>query len=283
MRRKEALPRNDDRSSMNDSPDQLAPTQRFSSRAQDYSKYRPGYPPELISLLEREARLLPSSVMADVGAGTGILSELFLRNGNTVHAIEPNDAMRARAEQSLGNNSRFHSQNSTAEHIDLADGFVDAVVVAQAFHWFDGPKAAEEFRRITKPSGFIALIWNVRNPALSPFAAEYERIVHAYGSEFARSGKEVVSEQRLRELFGPGLQQHELANFQDLDWPALRGRLLSASYMPLAGQPGHEPMLADLRRAFDAHQRQTQVRLEYETRVFIVKQTSKVNPSSSST
>lgn len=211
-------------------------------------------------------------VIADVGAGTGILTELLIRNGNTVFAIEPNDAMRELAEQALGNDSRFHSLNSTAEHIDLADGSIDGVVVAQAFHWFDGPKAAEEFRRILKPGGFIALIWNVRNPALSPFAAEYERIVHAYGSEFARSGKEVVSLERLRELFGRGLRQYELANFQDLDWPALRGRLLSASYMPLAGQPGHEPMLADLRRAFDAHQRQAQVRLEYETRVFIVQQ-----------
>jgi SAM-dependent methyltransferase len=212
-------------------------------------------------------------VIADVGSGTGILTELFIRNGNTVLAVEPNDEMRKFAERSLRSESRFCSLNPTAEQIALPDASVDGVVVAQAFHWFDGPRAAAEFRRILKPGGFIALIWNVRDPALSPFAAEYERIVHAYGSEFARSGKEVVSAQRLGELFGPHLRKLVLPNSQSLDWPGLRGRLLSASYMPLAGEPGYEPMMADLRRAFDVHQRQGQVRLEYETRVFLVQQT----------
>lgn len=255
---------------MNESTDDLLPTQRFSSRAEDYAKHRPAYPASLIPLLSGEVGLSPSSVIADVGAGTGILTELFLRNGNTVFAIEPNEAMRKFAEQTLGNDSRFRSLNSTAEQIDLPDASVDGVVVGQAFHWFDGSKAAAEFRRILRPGGFIALIWNARDPALSPFAAEYERIVRTYGSEFARSGRELVSFDRLRELFGPGLRKRVLANFQELDWPGLRGRLLSASYMPLAGQPGHEPMLADLRRAFNAHQRQGRIRLDYETRIFLV-------------
>lgn len=255
---------------MNDSYDHLLPTQCFSTRAEDYSKFRPGYPRELIALLAAEVGLSPASVIADVGAGTGILTELFIRNGNTVFAIEPNQAMRQHAEKQLKDQSRFRSLDSTAERIDLPDASVDGVMVAQAFHWFDGARAAGEFCRILKPGGFIALIWNARDPALSAFAAEYERIVHTYGSEFARSGKEVVSLERLRELFGPELRQRNLANFQDLDWPALRGRLLSASYMPLAGHPGHEAMLADLRRAFDANQREGRVRLEYETRVFLV-------------
>jgi SAM-dependent methyltransferase len=255
---------------MTEDLDEHSPTRRFSSRADHYARYRPGYPEELLPLLAREAGFSPASAIADVGAGTGILSEILLRNGNTVFAIEPNDAMRGIAEQSLSKYPRFRSVSSTAEQIDLPASSVDGVMVAQAFHWFEGPRAVAEFRRILKPGGFVALIWNVRNTAASPFMADYERIIRTYGSDFARSGKEVVSTERLRELFGPELRQHSLPNYQQLDWPGLEGRLLSASYVPLPGHPGHEAMMADLHRAFDVHQQDGHVRLEYQTRVYLI-------------
>jgi len=249
--------------------DDLPPAERFSSRVEDYARFRPAYPGGLLSLLGNEVALSPQMTIADVGSGTGLLTEHFLRNGNFVFGIEPNGPMRSAAERLLAGYSRFGSIDGTAESTTLPADSVDGITVAQAFHWFDGPRAVAEFRRILKPGGFIALIWNVRDTAASAFMAEYERIVHAFGSDFARSGKELVSIDRLRELFGPNLREHVLSNFQALDLPGLRGRLLSASYMPLAGQPGHERMLEELDRAFATYQSGGCVRLEYQTRVYL--------------
>src|SRR6185312_11033825 len=141
------------RCSMNDERDDLLPTQRFTSRVEDYVKYRPGYPPNIVDLLERHAGLKPNSVLADVGSGTGILSEIFLRRGDTVLGIEPNREMRQAAERALAGFPRFRSIDATGESTSLEDASVDAVLTAQAFHWLDGPRAASEFRRITKHRG----------------------------------------------------------------------------------------------------------------------------------
>lgn len=259
------------KSPVNKDFDSLPPTQRFTSRVEDYARYRPGYPAKLLALLGNEVAFSADAIIADVGSGTGILSEQLLSNGNCVFGVEPNDSMRAAAQQRLAQYKSFRSVNGTAEATTLPDASVDGVTVAQAFHWFDGLRAVTEFRRIRKPGGFVALIWNVRNVTSSPFMAEYERIVHTFGSEFARSGKEIVSLARLGELFGSDLHEHVLPNHQDLDWPGLRGRLLSASYMPLPGQPGHEPMLAELERAFKSSQSDGRVRLDYQTRVYLIR------------
>jgi len=253
---------------MNELTGEEHPTRRFSNRVQHYAKFRPGYPSELVGLLGREVELTPASVLADVGSGTGILSELFLRNRNTVYGVEPNEPMREAAERLLSRWDQFRSVAGTAEETTLPSASVDGVLAAQAFHWFDQENAAREFRRIARPGGFVALIWNARLTTASPFMGEYERIVHDFGSEFARSGRELVADSVLRSVFGRSLGKSVLPNHQDLDWEGLRGRILSASYVPNEGQPGFEPMLAALRLAFDAHQHDGIVRMEYETRVY---------------
>jgi Dimethyladenosine transferase (rRNA methylation) len=84
-------------------------TQRFSSRVENYIRYRPHYPPDIIKLLRDQCGLSTDSVVADIGSGTGILSELFLDNGNQVYAVEPNSEMRQAGERLLGHNPRFSS------------------------------------------------------------------------------------------------------------------------------------------------------------------------------
>ena len=244
------------------------PTRRFANRVEHYAKYRPGYPRELVPLLESQVGLTADSVLADVGSGTGILSELLLRNGNAVFGVEPNRPMREAAERLLGGYERFRSIEGTAEDTTLPQASVDGVLAAQAFHWFDHDKALREFRRITRPGGFVALIWNARRTDASPLMADYERIVHEFGSEFARTGRELVADPILQSLFGGRLRKSVLPNHQDLDWEGLRGRLLSASYVPAEDQPGCEPMLAALRRAFETHEQGGSVRMEYETRIY---------------
>src|SRR5215470_11011072 len=154
-------------------------TQRFSSRVDNYVLYRPGYPPEVLETLQRDCGLTSSSVVADVGSGTGLLTKVFLDNGNSVFAVEPNQDMREAGERSLGGYPRFTSVDGTAEATTLASHTVDLVTAGQAAHWFDLAKARAEFARILKPKGWAVLVWNERKTASTPFLVEYENLLVA--------------------------------------------------------------------------------------------------------
>ena len=254
---------------MSTADDGISSTERFSNRVNDYDKYRPTYPQGVLDVLTREGHLKSTDVIADVGSGTGILTELLLKNGNTVLAVEPNGPMREAAERRLAGHTNFKSVNGTAEATTLPTASVHAVVAAQAFHWFDHDKALAEFKRIAKPGGFVALIWNARIATSSALNTDYEQIVHAFGTEFARSGGELVPTMHIRKLLGPSTKLFTLHNEQEMDWPALRGRLQSASYMPTPEHPRFQEMIDALRAAFDQHQQNDAVKLLYETRVYL--------------
>lgn len=132
----------------------MDPTQRFSCRAENYVRYRPGYPPGVLQLLKREYGLTNDSVIADVGSGTGLLSRLFLENGNRVFCVEPNAEMRTVGERLLSQYAGFSSVPATAEATTLPDAGVDFVTAGQAFHWFDPGPARREFSRILRPAGW---------------------------------------------------------------------------------------------------------------------------------
>src|SRR5262245_5749899 len=111
--------------------------QRFSSRVADYVRYRPGYPSALIDVLRAECGLNAEHLIADVGSGTGLLSKVFLDNGNRVIGVEPNAEMREAGEEFLAGHRIFSSVNGSSEATTLADSSVDFVTTAQAFHWFE--------------------------------------------------------------------------------------------------------------------------------------------------
>src|SRR5688572_1453455 len=121
---------------------------RFSNRVANYVKYRPGYPPGVVELFTSEMGLTQSSILADVGSGTGLSAKLFLENGNTVYGVEPNAAMRQAAVDYLKDFPNFVSHDGTAENTNLDERSIDFVTAAQAFHWFDADKTRTEFQRI---------------------------------------------------------------------------------------------------------------------------------------
>lgn len=243
---------------------------RFSNRVADYVRYRPSYPSGMIRILSESAGLQPGALVADIGAGTGISASLLLDAGCEVFAVEPNVDMRHAAEEQLGGNPRFHSIAAPAEATTLQDHSLDLVFAAQAFHWFDVPRARAEFSRILKPGGHIALVWNVRQTDSTPFLRDYEALLKAYATDYATVRHENVNEEVLRGFFLPGsYSKHSLPNVQRFDFEGLRGRLLSSSYAPAFGQPGHEAMLAELKRIFDAHQKEGVVDLFYDTEIHV--------------
>lgn len=241
------------------------PTNRFTDRVQNYVRYRPGYPPAVVSWLTAECGLTADAVVADIGSGTGLLAKLFLENGNRVFGVEPNQAMREAGEELLRPFVRFVSVAARAEMTTLPPASVDFVTAGQAFHWFDYAVVAQEFRRIVRPGGWVVLIWNERLVDATPFLADYERLLLTYGTDYAQVDHRRVRPDLLRQLFGEDMRRAQFENQQVFDYAALEGRLLSSSYAPLAGQPGYAPMLTELRALFDAHQVDGHVVFLYRT------------------
>lgn len=245
-------------------------TTRFSARVDDYARYRPRYPEALYAFLREEPGVGPGSVVADVGCGTGIFAQPLLAAGAALYGVEPNAAMRAAAERLLSSYPAFRSVDGSAEATTLPHRSVDLVTCAQAFHWVDGPRAAAEFRRIARPGGAVAVVWNERHTTGSPFLADYENLLLTCGTDYRQVAREhrPMKENDFSRLFGASFRRASFPNAQSMDFDGLRGRLASASYTPAPGAPGHAEMLDALRRIFDRHQSGGKVTLTYNTDLY---------------
>ncbi len=244
----------------------IDPTKRFSNRVDNYVRYRPSYPPEAISFLMDQG-LDRSSLVADVGSGTGILSGLLLGNVDRVFAVEPNDEMRSAAEARLGGRAGFVSLAARAEATTLPDHSVNMVTAAQSFHWFDTPRALAEFRRILRAPKRLALIWNIRLSD-TPFLGAYETLLETYGTDYQRVNHQKMSDQDLAGIFIREFQLKEFDNLQQLDLEGLKGRLFSSSTTPTPQDPGYQAMLQGIESAFRRHQVDGHVTIRYKTQVF---------------
>lgn len=253
---------------MTDARDTRDSKARFTDRVDDYVKYRPGYPREVIDLLARECSLGQACTVADVGSGTGIFAKLLLASGARVFGVEPNAAMRAVAERDLGGSTQFHSVDGSAETMGIEASSVDLVTAAQAFHWFDPPRARAEMTRVLRAPGWVALVWNDR--AASPLNDDYEAMLDRYAPDYANVRERDRSPgPKMRAFFDPApVRSARFPNAQVFDEEGLRGRLRSSSYAPRPGHPMHDPIYARLAELFAAHAKDGRVELTYETVVF---------------
>jgi len=244
-------------------------TQRFTSRADDYARYRPAYPPAVVDLLRQECGLTADSVVVDVGSGTGISTELFLRNGNRVYAVEPNEAMRSHAESRLAGYPGFTSIAARAEATTLPATCADFVVAGQAFHWFDPVATRAEFARILHPHGWVVLMWNSRQDGASPFAQGYEALLKQYSLDYGKVHHRNVGTAGLDAFFGPDRwQQAMFDNPQTRTWETLSGAVQSGSYTPQPGHPNYTPMMEGMRSLFDSYQVDGRIVLPTVTEVY---------------
>lgn len=245
-------------------------TSRFSNRVADYVRYRPHYPPEVLACLRNEFGLRPEHVVADIGSGTGIFTESLLQAGHKIYAVEPNRAMREAAEVALAGYSGFRSVDGSAESTTLPSQSVDWIVAAQAFHWFDVPRARTEARRILRPPGMAAILWNNRRED-TPFLAAYEAFLHSFSIDYAKiKHQNAEADGRIPTYFGgAGLVRRAFDNRQVCDFDGLKGRTLSASYMPAADHPRYAEMVSALDRLFETHAVAGEVVIEYETCVYV--------------
>lgn len=249
-------------------PAPLSPTERFTNRVDDYIKYRPGYPAGIVDLLVKDCGMGPDWVVADIGSGPGNLSTIFLANGNLVIGVEPNDAMRRAGERLLAEYPNFRSAKGAAEATTLATGSVHLITAGQAFHWFKQKETREEFRRILKPGGWVALIWNDRDMRADRLSSEYERILSEMAPEYPSVRGNNNEESEIAEFFGHPVRRAQFSNSQTFDLQGFLGRMLSSSYVPQAGSPGHEAILEACRKLFEEEQQGGKVSFLYKTEVF---------------
>jgi SAM-dependent methyltransferase len=245
-------------------------TERFSSRVENYVRYRPGYPPEILDVLKTDCGLTADSIIADVGCGTGFLARIFLDYGNRVFGIEPNREMREAGERFLHDCPKFMSLPGTAEGTGLPDDSVNLVTAGQAAHWFDRERARREFQRILKPGGWTVLVWNDRATDSTTFLREYEQLLQTYGTDYhevRRVDMDMAS--GVASFFAPNpILTKTFANRQEFDFEGLQGRLLSSSYSPQEGHPNYGPMMTALRNLYEKCQKSGIVQFDYETHMY---------------
>lgn len=245
------------------------PTERFTSRVADYTRFRPGYPRELIDALCEQCQLTRGTNFAELGSGTGIFTGLLLERGLRVFAVEPNDAMRAAAESVLASTSGFTSVRGTAEATGLPDRSVDVVAAAQAFHWFDVSRTRSECARILRGGRHAALIWNERAADATPFLRDLETLLQRFGTDYGRAVHRDYDEAMVRAFFGGPFARHDFPNSQDFDLAGLQGRVQSASYAPEPGHARHAPMMEALAELHARHAERGLVQFIYTTKLYV--------------
>ncbi len=243
--------------------DERSPSERFTGRVESYRRFRPRYPMELVTLLKARCGLTASSTIADIGAGTGLLAEIFLKHGNPVIAVEPNAEMRRACAELERKYPKLKCVNGRAESLPLADGAVDCVTIGQALHWFDRERARTEFARILRPGGYAVIVFNERRMSGDPFHEGYESLLLEFGVDYTTVQRQHVTADVIRAFFSPcAVHRAVLPNEQLLDLPALRGRIVSSSYMPQPGQRRYSEMMTAIEELFDAHAVNGRVRLD---------------------
>jgi ubiquinone/menaquinone biosynthesis C-methylase UbiE len=226
-------------------------TERFTGRVEDYERYRLRYPVAVIEILVERCGLRREHLVADVGAGTGMLAELFLEHGNAVVAVEPNDDMRKACERLASAWPGLTVKKATAEATGLEAASVDWVAVGRAFHWFDPERTAKEFRRILRPEGRVVLVSNSRVRDESPISVAYEGVLHAHGTDYTENRERYEIAPRVDAFFAGGeLLREEIRGEQRLTLEELVGQTQSLSVAPEPGDAKYEGMQEGLRGFF---------------------------------
>ncbi len=250
----------------------LGATERFSDRADAYVRGRPSYPHAIVEQLQKAGALKRGDIVVDVGVGTGLSAEPFLRSGYTVIGVEPSESMRLAGEQQLrayvSSGGTYRSVAGTAESTTLPDGAADLLIAGQAFHWFDVPDAAIEARRVLRSGSWAALIWNDRQTTGSAFLAGYEALLRTHGIDYAKVIHRHVDDKAIAQFFAPA--QAIVATFdnpRELEREDLLALAGSASYLPAPADPRHAAMVSALNALFDVHAKNGAVQMLYRTRM----------------
>ena len=233
-----------------------ANTNKFTGRASDYTAYRERYDTAVVLPFLRETcGLQPDWRIADLGAGTGMLADVFLGNGNPVLAIEPNAEMREACRALHPHQHNLGLRNATAEHTGLDSASIDLIAIGRALHWFNLDRTVPELRRVLKPGGWVVVLALGRARDGREANSAFDRILRRFSPNPTAPHASYAAIERLPQIFAGGdLLHHDSKTESHLDWPALQGLSLSFSSAPLPGAPGHTDFDHAIRDFFDRYQ-----------------------------
>jgi SAM-dependent methyltransferase len=238
--------------------------ERFDGRAADYDRYRERYDTkELLTLLRGWSGLRPEWMVADVGAGTGMLSDVFLANENRVIAIEPNAEMRAACLQLHEGEPRIEVRDGTAEATGLPETSIDVVANGRALHWFDSKAAMREFKRVLRPGGWVVVVAAGRTERGREANEAFTHLLQEFSGDAMLRGNAYSIYTSLSDFFeGRPFHHYERGGEMRMDWKHLRGMTLSLSHAPLVDHPQFPRLEQLLREYFDRYQRDGILTLE---------------------
>lgn len=244
-------------------------TQKFSGIANEYTQSRPSYAMEFIECLYEKYGFADSSVIADIGSGTGKLAKQLLKKGSKVFCVEPNYDMRSVAEKELNTYANFNSITGSAECTTLSDNSVDFITTAQAFHWFDTKSFKKECSRIIKADGKVFLIWNIRNEE-ALINKELYQVFSKYCSDFKGfSGGIKPHDDRIKEFFE---NEYEFLTFDNplcFDREKFINRCLSGSYSLKKGDYRFDSYAEEIKKVFDKFENGGIVTVENNTVAYV--------------
>jgi ubiquinone/menaquinone biosynthesis C-methylase UbiE len=244
-------------------------TEAFSSLADDYARYRPGYPIGVLDKLIRECGLTQDWMVADIGSGTGNLAHLFLEADNQVIGVEPNCRMREAGERLLAAYPNFKSLDGTAECIPINTHSVDLITIGQALHWFDVDRAKAEFQRILRPGGWVAVLWNDRLADTTAFTQQYASLTNTIGVSEPLLRKILSFSSGLDYLFCNAVPYHaSFPHTQCFDLECFLGRARSSGYIPQPGEPGYDELTTKMTDLFTRYQCNGTVEFYYDTQLY---------------
>jgi ubiquinone/menaquinone biosynthesis C-methylase UbiE len=243
------------------------PLKRFTARVDDYIRYRPHYPAELVRWLHDAIDFRKWWIVADIGCGTGMLADRFLDNGNLVYGVEPNAAMRAAAEEIYLRQPRFCSIDGSAEATTLPDGSTDLITAGQAFHWFEPDATRREWKRVLSPGGRALVVFNSRRTDATPFMAAYDAFLAAQAVDYTGVEHRRVLGAQLKKFLGDYLEWHHRFTRQRT-WDEVRGLAMSSSYSPAPDHSTHTAFYEALKRLFDEHAVDGHVEFLYECEAY---------------
>ena len=239
-----------------------SPTRSFDAWASDYDRYRPGYPAALFDEIAERLSLPADAGVVDLGAGTGIASFAMAERGWRITAVEPGAAMLDQLRERAGAAAvPIEAVQASAEATGLPDRAFDLAAAAQAFHWFDKPRAVVEMGRIVRPGGGVALFWNVRRAEASPVVAAYERLIERFFGDagigqYLQHGREAEAA-AVRAAFASSpfddLTYSDPRHETEVDAASFIGMAFTASYVRRLDTDGQARFRSELEELLAAH------------------------------
>ena len=230
-------------------------TERFSGRVQAYLAYRPRFPRGILAFLREHSALPEGAVVADIGAGTGMLAELFLEAGHRVLAVEPNAEMLEACRELARCQPKLEVVEGSAEVTTLPDASVDLIAVGRAMHWFDWPRAYREFTRILRPNGWMLVATSGHRDSGAPLSNRLAEVLRKWRTDSAEADTTRDFNQRLEGFLDASTwQRTTLHHSITVDFATLLGYAESLSAIPRPGERGYDGMVAELRAVFEEYQ-----------------------------